>query len=166
MLRLSGYYGSPEFLFLSQTTSGFFSIQPEKIKTLIAFLNTEKYPPSLPFLLMTLGPLFLWLGFSKADRANPEPGFLDNAMTLFGRVPLFYYLLHLYLIHLLAILLGLVASQPIDWLLIGGPRTQGSGFALPVVYVAWITAVGLLYPLCKWYEHYKRNHDHHWLKYL
>ncbi|MEE8371152.1 MAG: heparan-alpha-glucosaminide N-acetyltransferase domain-containing protein, partial [Sphingomonadales bacterium] len=103
MLRVSNLYGNPESLFLSAKTAGDFALQGNLGKTIINLLNVEKYPPSLLFTLMTLGPIFLWLGYSKLDSSGTSPSFFSRAMVLFGRVPLFYYVLHLYLIHLMAL---------------------------------------------------------------
>lgn len=169
-LRLTNLYGNPATLFISETTSGLFALQPDLAKTVINFLNTEKYPPSLQFSLMTLGPIFLWLGASKVDDPGARVGSASETLILFGRVPLFFYVLHLYLIHLLALALGFVTSEPIAWLLPGRTaspsRTEGFGFDLWVIYVMWAVVVAILYIVCRWYMDYKRRHDYAWLKYL
>ena len=90
---------------------------------------------------------------------------------VFGRVPLFYYLLQWYVAHGLAVLLGLVALQPVAWQFMNfndrfGTQPPNTGFRLWVVYVLWILGVLLLYPLCKWYADLKRRRNDWWLSYL
>jgi len=112
--------------------------------TLVSFFNTLKYPPSLDYLLMTLGPSLIVLGL--LDRAKAERG-LGRILLVYGRVPLFYYVLHLYLLHVMAILVALAFHQPI-WhgTVIAGisPRPLGYGHSLPFVYAMWILAVAIL----------------------
>jgi uncharacterized membrane protein len=136
-------------------------------KTLISFLNPSKYPPSLLYLLMTLGPALIFL-------ANAEnlKGRLVNFFSTFGRVPFFYYILHLYLIHILALLAAQLTGFGWhimilnDW--IGSvPALKGYGFSLWVVYLVWIAVILLLYPLCIKFDRYKTNHkEKWWLSYL
>ncbi|MEO6669496.1 MAG: heparan-alpha-glucosaminide N-acetyltransferase domain-containing protein [Ferruginibacter sp.] len=136
-------------------------------KCLISFLNPNKYPPSLMYLLMTLGAAFLFL-------ANAEnlKGRLVNFFATFGRVPFFYYILHLYFIHLTAMLFAQLAGFGwrkmilSDW--IGAiPSMKGYGFSLWVVYLVWAGIIILLYPLCKKFDTYKlMNKDKWWLSYL
>lgn len=170
VLRIAGTFGNPDTLWISPTTSGYFFLQPEFASSVINFLNTEKYPPSLQFTLMTLGPILLWLGLSRIDSSNGKPTPISNALILFGRVPLFYYLCHLYLIHLLALAVTSAAGQPNDWIGFGADpgasRPDGYGFGLPVIYLAWAVAMLILYVLCRAYERYKRTHSHAWLRYL
>ena len=169
VLRVANVYGNPETLFISNSTSGLFSIQEEFTKTVINFLNTEKYPPSLLFILMTLGPIFLWLGYTKIDHPGEQANRASRVFVLFGQVPLVYYICHLYLIHLFAVAIGVMASQPVDWLLFGttaSSRTEGFGFSLWVVWIMWIVTISSLYPICWWYARYKREHSYAWLKFL
>ena len=170
LLRLGNLYGNPDTLWISPTTSGNFALQADFWKTLINFLNTEKYPASLQFTLMTLGPILLWLGYSKVDRDNARPGLASRTMILFGRVPLFFYLLHLYLIHLLALATASVLGQPVAWISFGADpnasRAVGYGFDLWVVHLFLIVTVFILYYACRWYAEYKRTHSYPWLKYL
>lgn len=170
LLRTWNLYGNPPTLFVSEATSGLFSMQPEIAKTVINFLNPEKYPPSLQYTLMTLGPIFLWLGYSRIDGAGSRAAGVRGALVVFGRVPLFFYLLHLYLIHLLALATGWIAGQPVAWLLPGpsasGSRTPGFGFDLWVIYAMWLVVTVILYYACRAYMAYKRTHDGRWLKYL
>ena len=118
--------------------------------TALSFLNTNKYPPSLLFLLMTLGPALCIL--AALDRGAPR--FLRPMLT-FGRVPLFYYLVHLALIHLLAVIVCYLRYGDAHWMF-QSPRLDqfpftrppGWGFNLPGVYVIWAGIVAAMYPLC------------------
>jgi len=146
------------------------SPQGSRLTTVLSFLNTTKYPPSLDFLLMTLGPALIALALLERvhfSRANP--------LMVFGRVPFFFFLFHLAAAHLLAI--GLAAAR-FGWhgyLLLpppsfGGPRElfpPDFGFGLPVVYLAWLTVMAVSYPVCRWYGRVKeRRRDLWWLSYL
>jgi uncharacterized membrane protein len=142
--------------------------QPSPVLTAVSFLNGTKYPPSLLFLLMTLGPaaLLLWL----LDGQTPR--LLRPALT-FGRVPMFYYIGHFILIHLLAVLACYWRYGDAHWMfespsLAAYPFTAppGWGFNLPVVYAIWISVVVLMYPLCRWYESVKARRTEWWLSYL
>ena len=145
------------------------SSQPSPVFTLLSFLNVSKYPPSLLYILMTLGPALLFL--SAADKPLNA---LTRPLAVFGRVPMFYYLVHIYLLHGLAVigaaLSGHHASDMTfltNWVT-ANPQLKGYGFSLGVVYAVWIGSVLLLYPLCKWFDSYKRNHSaqQKWLSYL
>jgi uncharacterized membrane protein len=146
---------------------GPWSVQPTLSLTAISFFNTLKYPPSLDYLLMTLGPSLIVLGL--LDGAKAERG-LGRVLLVFGRVPLFYYVLHLYLLHMIAILVALVFQQPL-WYgpILGGtsPKPLGYGHDLPFVYVMWILAVAILYLPCRWFMDLRSRHrDWAWLSYL
>jgi uncharacterized membrane protein len=117
-----------------------------------SFLNTEKYPPSLLFLMMTLGPAILSLPL--LERVAPTR--IAQAIAVFGRVPFFYYILHLYLIHATALLLARAVTG--SW--------QPQGFDLWVVYAVWIAAIVALYPLCRWFAGVKARRPDTWLSYL
>ncbi len=147
---------------------GPWSVQPTLTLTVISFFNTLKYPPSLDFLLMTLGPALIalaWLDGVKAERG------LGRALLIFGRVPMFYYVLHIYLIHIMAILVAQMVHQPSAWLwswdFILQPIPAGYGHGLPFIYFMWITALLILYAPCKWYMEFKRQHrEWRWLSYV
>jgi uncharacterized membrane protein len=138
---------------------------------ILSFLNTTKYPPSLLFLLMTLGPAllaFAWLeGRTLSDR---------NPLVIFGRVPLFYFVLHFFAAHLLAVLCswiryGSAATRFIfePFPSMGGPRElfpPDFGFSLGATYVAWLAIVLLMYPLCRWFAKVKATRRDWWLGYL
>ena len=149
-------------------SAGPWTHQPTFTLTVVAFFNTLKYPPSLDYLLMTLGPSLILLGL--LDGMKAERG-LGRVLLVYGRVPLFYYVLHLYLIHLIAIGAALVFHQPAARLwqrpIFAGPAPAGYGHDLPFIYATWILAVALLYLPCRWFMEYKqRNRDKAWLSYL
>ena len=127
--------------------------------TLLSFLRVTKYPPSLDFLLMTLGPALLplnWLDRRTWTATNP--------LIVFGRVPLFYFLVHFYLIHVLTIPFALLRYGHAEFVL-GGPATSPPdyGYQLWVVYAIWISVVLLLYPLCLWFARLKERRRDWWL---
>jgi uncharacterized membrane protein len=136
-------------------------------QNLIAFLNPAKYPPSLQYLLMTLGATFLFLANSEKLK-----GRLVDFFSTFGRVPFFYYILHLYLIHLLALLFAQLTGFGWQVFILPTwmsrvPELKGYGFSLAVVYLIWIAIILMLYPLCKKFDAYKQAHkDKWWLSYL
>jgi len=150
------------------------SKQKNLVFTVLSFVNTTKYPPSLQFLLMTLGPalLALWWFDSPAGSAPALATRFRAALVTFGRVPLFFYLLQWYTAHLIAVVLGLIAGQPVAWQWqspidkFTSPPLTGVGFPLWVVYVSWIAGVLLLYPLCKWFAGVKARRRDWWLSYL
>lgn len=140
---------------------------PTVIQTMMSFLAATKYPPSLSYLLMTLGPAFLFLANSENLK-----GRIVNFFSTFGRVPFFYYILHLYLIHILAMLaaeitgFGWKSMIMTDWVILI-PELKGFGFDLWAVYLIWIFVIATLYPLCKRFDVYKLNHkEKWWLSYL
>ena len=139
------------------------SFQKDTELSIISFLNTTKYPPSLMYTLMTLGPSILFLAFFE----NMQSRFAKFFIT-FGRVPFFYYLSHLFLIHSLTIIAFYasgygakdIIAQPFYF------RPAEFGYSLWAVYGIWAAVVLLLYPLCKWYDRYKSTHSHWALSYL
>lgn len=143
------------------------AIQKNNTYTLLSFLNVSKYPPSLQFLLITMGPSFLFLYFSENLKNKITQFFL-----VYGRVPLFYYVIHVLVIHVAAIL-GLVVTGG-DWKImlltmdsLMNGTMAGYGYSLGVVYAIWIGVVVVLYPACRWYMIYKAaNKEKWWLSYL
>ncbi len=136
--------------------------------TLLSFLSTTKYPPSLTFLLMTLGPAMLLLRVMDGQ----TPSLLQPARTL-GRVPLFYYVVHFFLIHTVAAGVCLVRYGSAHWMfesadLAHYPFTAppGWGYPLPIVYAIWASIVIALYPLCAWYGAIKKRSHAWWLSYI
>ena len=162
LLRLINVYGDP-----SQR-----SAQKNALFSVLSFLNTTKYPPSLLYLLMTLGPAIIALAlFELRQSPTSRPSWLRSALVTFGRVPLFFYLLQWYTAHLISVLLHLAFHKPVNWLF----QTPldwftlphpGIGFNLAVVYASWITGVLVLYPLCKWWAGVKQRRRDWWLSYL
>jgi uncharacterized membrane protein len=143
--------------------------------TLISFLNVTKYPPSLLFLLMTLGPAFLALALFEsnklaATRSDSLWNRIRNFFITFGRVPLFFYLLQWPTAHLLSVIVHLIAGKQVRWMFGSNPNFSGPppgvGFNLAVVYACWIVGVLLLYPLCKWFAGVKARRRDWWLSYL
>ncbi|HEY0997702.1 MAG TPA: heparan-alpha-glucosaminide N-acetyltransferase domain-containing protein [Gemmatimonadaceae bacterium] len=144
------------------------SVQPRGSMTLVSFLNLNKYPPSLLFLLLTLGPVLLAL--RALDGHTPT---VLRPARVIGAVPLFYFLMHVLLLHLVAAGASLarfgtmrpaVESPALDRF----PMTQVPGWpaSLPVVYMVWIVVVLALYPACAWYAGVKRRSGSRWLSYL
>jgi uncharacterized membrane protein len=153
ILRVINVYGDPQR----------WSSQKSAVFTVLAFLNTTKYPPSLLFLLMTLGPaiVLLW----AVDSGTPP--WLRPAHTV-GKVPMFYYLLHIPLIHLLAVAVCYARYGQVHWMFENPLFVQppGWGYSLPVIYLVWACVVLTLYPLCRWFAGLKRRRNDAWLSYF
>jgi len=145
------------------------SAQRNGLYTFLSFLNVTKYPPSLDYILMTLGPGFLFLSVAE----KPLNKF-TAPIAVFGRVPFFYYILHIYLFHLLALFAAMIQGHSaVDMInfttwVTGVPTLKGYGFGLGVVYAVWIAVVLALYPPCKRFDAYKRANQAQkkWLSYL
>lgn len=159
LIRFINIYGNPR-PWAEQNSSLF---------TVISFLNCEKYPPSLLYTLMTLGPILILLAMLEKIQL---PKRLIQPLVVFGRVPLFYYVLHFFLIHLIS--LGLFMNKTgksfseLDFHFnngFGGITSEG-GYSLTITYLLWMAVVVALYPLCAWYNRYKSTHGHWWLSYL
>lgn len=139
--------------------------QPSFFFNLIAFLNCTKQPPSLCYLLMTIGPGLLFLAYFDRGAGRWAGPFIT-----FGKVPLFFYLLHLPLIHALCLLAAWwqLSAFP-TWLFTNPPLGDvpaAFGFPLPVIYGVWLLVVVMLYPLCRWYAGVKARNKSPWLSYL
>lgn len=166
-LRLINLYGNgiagPGYA----RAAGAWSVQPTLTLTVVSFFNTLKYPPSLDYLLMTLGPALILLGL--LDKAKAQRG-LGRILLVYGRVPLFYYVLHIYLINILAILAARAFHQPAlhgsaiaDFAM----KPAGYGHGLPFIYAMWTLAVAILYLPCRWFMEFRSRHrDWTWLSYL
>ena len=140
--------------FLNFGDPGRWSQQDSLINTMLSFIDCNKYPVSLAFALMTLGPSILFLAFC----GNIQNKF-TAVLAIFGKVPMFYYILHIYLIH--AIALVTEGSNPASFLHVN-PK-----FHLWTVYIIWMGVVLALYLPCKWYGKYKAaHHEKKWLSYL
>jgi len=156
-LRLTNLYGDPQP----------FSSYPAYPGTIISLFNPSKYPPSLQYLLMTLGGSWVFLAFAERWK-----GKVVDFFSTFGRVPFFYYILHLYLIHLLA----MAAAEWSGWgwqkmilttFISFDESLRGYGFSLWITYAAWIAVILILYPACRWFDRYKQAHkEKWWLSYL
>jgi uncharacterized membrane protein len=137
------------------------------VYTMLSFLNTTKYPPSLHFLLMTMGPALIFLALIE-----PIQNRLPKSVIVFGRVPFFFYVLHLYIIHVLAMLLLVYEGRDAsEYIFSAENLMSGSlsdfGLRLEVVYLVWLIVVVLLYPLSRWYQRYReKNPSKWWLSYL
>jgi uncharacterized membrane protein len=151
ILRATNLYGDPRN----------WLHQKDTLFTVLAFLNCEKYPPSLCYLLMTLGPAMLLLAaFEGVSSPAARP------IIVFGRVPLFYYLVHLPVIHGAALVAGYFRHGK---LLVGGPfdeMPKDYGYSLPIVYLVWAGAILILYPACAWFAGVKARRRDAWLSYL
>ena len=158
LLRFASVYGDP-----APWVNG-----ASPAMTLVSFFNVTKYPPSLLFLLMTLGPALLIL--RALDGRNSRV--LQPALV-FGQVPLFYFVLHLPLIHLLAVVLTYIQNGAVHWMFespdLGAyPFTPPPGWGLSLlwIYLVWVAVVVMLYPVCVWYAGVKRRQSWPWLSYL
>lgn len=158
LLRWSNVYGDPSP----------WSTQRNGIYTILSFLNTTKYPPSLLYLLMTIPASFLLL--AAAEKINTP---ICSIIATYGRVPLLYYLVHIYLLHALGIWLAYISGFGWENMIIkhswitDDPHLRGYGLGLPMVYLIWLIVVVSLYPMCKAYDRYKRsNKQKWWLSYL
>jgi uncharacterized membrane protein len=157
-LRAANLYGDPSRWAVQSTT----------VFTVLSFLNTSKYPPSLLFLLMTLGPAMLFL--RAVDDGTPRV--LRPALVI-GKVPLFYFMLHFALIHLFAVIVCYARYGSAHWMfespdLANYPFTTppGWGYPLPIVYLVWAIVVLTAYPLCRWFAALKQRRSDPWLSYL
>lgn len=142
------------------------SVQKQGVYTFLSFMNVTKYPPSLVFCLITLGIMFLILLFSEG-----REGRIMNIVSVYGKVPLFYFLVHFLLIHLT--LLAILFLEGFHWSQLdfvsgtfGRPKGVGSGLSLWGIYLLWMAVVVVLYKPCVWYGQYKSTHKNWWLKYL
>ena len=161
VLRLGNVYGDPRAWAPQGTTA----------MTLAAFFNCEKYPPSLSFLLMTMGPVLML--FAGLDR---PPGAAGRALSVYGRVPMFFYIAHLPLIHLLAVVVAAVQAGGLHGPLVHFaafqspvfivPPPPGYGLGLPGVYALWIAVVVALSPVCAWYGERKARSRARWMSYI
>lgn len=158
ILRYSNLYGDPHP----------WTEQKNQLYTFLSFLNVHKYPGSLLYMSVTVGIAILFLGLIDRIRNG-----FTNVMVVFGRTAFFYYIAHLYLIHIIYMILffirghsmqdAIASMQNLPFLF----AIPGEGYGLGIVYLVWIVVVILLYPLCKWYDNYKRNHkEKWWLSYL
>ena len=155
ILRFLNVYGDPAP----------WSAQKNSLFTLLSFINVSKYPPSLLYTLVMLGIMGVLLAI-----ADGRDNALARWLTVYGRVPLFYYIVHWYAVH--GLMIAMVLLQGYHWAEIqpgtlSFGRPAGAGLPLGPVYVVWLGLVVVLYPLCRWYGHYKANHPEiGWLRYV
>jgi uncharacterized membrane protein len=142
--------------------------QATGMKTFFSFMNVQKYPPSLLFICATIGPMLIVLSLLK----KVESRFARFAIV-FGRVPLFYFVVHFYILHLAQIITYLARGHSFSEGLKGVEglpfkfAAPGEGFSLAIVYLLWIAVVLLMYPICKAYDRYKTKHkEKKWLSYV
>jgi uncharacterized membrane protein len=153
VLRATNLYGDPAI----------WTVQDGWLATILSFINCEKYPPSLLYLSMTLGPALMLLAVIDGMR-----GRLADWTTTFGRVPFLYYVVHIYLIHLLAVLYAAAAHGDASFLLTGSPMQKPSGYGLSLsgLYLVWAIVVVTLFPLCRWFATLKQRRSEWWWSYL
>lgn len=156
VLRFINVYGDP-----SQ-----WSKQPTVFRTFLSFINASKYPPSLFFMCMTIGPALLLLAWWD----NIQNAF-TKFVSVYGRVPFFYFVVHLFVLHFITMIFyfyrGHTFAEAMNDQVITKFVKGGEGFSLTITYVIWLAVVIGLYPLCKWYDNYKTNHkEKKWLSYL
>jgi uncharacterized membrane protein len=156
VLRGFNIYGDPQ----PWSASG-------RMPALLSFLNTTKYPASLLFLLMTLGPTI-----AVIPLLDPARGRIAQWLSVFGRVPFFYYVLHIPLIHALALVVSKIRTGSVDpWLftnhpMANPPAPEGYTWSLGLLYLVWAVAIVILYFACRWYADRKARRSDWWLKYL
>lgn len=158
LLRAGNYYGD----------ASHWSAQNNFEFSILSFINVTKYAPSLLYILITLGPALIFLSVTE----KPIKTWL-SFIIIFGRVPLFFYITHVFLIHILAVFGAILIGYSwktmiLNTMVNSSPQLHGYGFDLPVVYAVWGGIIVLLYPLSRWFDKYKRaNHlNKWWLRYL
>ena len=158
VLRFINVYGDPVP----------WSYQKNGLFTFLSFVNVNKYPPSLLYMSMIIGCACLFLVFIEKAKNR-----FTEIMIIYGRVPFFYYILHIYLVHLLAVCAFFLRGHQAEEITKTGTKfpfyfvVPGEGYGLVVVYLLWLAVVIALYPLCRWYNNYKTNHkEKWWLSYL
>ncbi|MFL5741576.1 MAG: DUF1624 domain-containing protein [Flavisolibacter sp.] len=156
LLRYLNFYGDPVP----------WTLQRNETFTFLSFMNVAKYPPSFLFCLITLGMMFVVLAFSEGSQSR-----ILNTLSVYGRVPLFYFLAHFFLIHL--ILVAVLLLQGFHWDQLdfasgnfGRPKQMVSGIHLWQVYLVWIGVVIMLYWPCRWFGRFKSTHSYWWLPYM
>lgn len=157
IVRFINVYGDPDP----------WSVQKNPLYTVLSFINVHKYPPSLLYMAVTIGPALLFLAWFEKTQNK-----FSTVVSVYGRVPFFYYILHFFLIHTLSAISFLAHGNTVKEG-ISHPENlmnfmkAGEGYSLAVVYLIWMGVVLSLYPLCKWYDQYKTSHkEKWWLSYL
>lgn len=168
LLRATNLYGDPAA----------WQAQESWLSTVLSFINCEKYPPSLLYLMMTIGPALTLLAvFESGSSRHPSAGQrmpahfrelrLARWLTTFGRVPFLYYVAHIYLLHLLAGAMVLAVYDDLSWMTASPPQKPADyGLILPGVYAVWLAVLVVLYPLCRWFAGLKQRRKEWWWSYL
>ena len=155
LLRFINSYGDPSP----------WSVQKDGVYTLLSFLKTTKYPCSLQYLCMTLGPSLIILSLLESVKNK-----FTNILIIYGRVPFFYYVVHLFLIHAIGVVIffatGHGSNEIVDTQTPFLFRPLHYGFDLPVVYAIWLFTIVVLYWPCKWFNNYRSSHNQWWLSYV
>lgn len=168
LLRGFSFYGDPAFATGPEAIARDWRDQSTLGAAVMVFLDVQKYPPSLQFTLVTLGLIFtIWPLLARIG------GPARSVLNTFGATPFFFYVLHIYLVHALAIAANAAAGKPIEGyfsyminVFIAPEKLQGAGFTLPWVYLAWVVVLALLYPLCRYWRQLKARRRDWWLSYL
>lgn len=160
LLRSGNFYGD----------AALWSVQKNTLYSFFSFINVSKYPPSLLYTLITLGPALIFLALTERPLKA-----LGSKILVFGRVPMFYYLAHILAIHILAVIATILFTTTpwMDMMVLrdgvnNTPALKGYGFNLAITYAVWIGLILLLYPFCKRFDAYKRAHvsEKKWLSYF
>ncbi|MGD9979644.1 MAG: DUF1624 domain-containing protein [Hyphomonadaceae bacterium] len=168
VLRFFNTYGNPTAPAGPNPGVRFWQDQPDLTSQVMVFFDVQKYPPSLQFVLVTLGIVFvIWPLLSKLR------GPVGSVLNTFGAVPFFFYVLHIYAVHLLAMAANAAAGNEISGFFnylvkgfTGSPDVQNIGFPLWGVYLAWLAVLALLYPICRYWQGVKARRRDWWLSYL
>ena len=155
VIRFINQYGDPSH----------WSVQKDGLYTLLSFVNTSKYPPSLLYTCMTIGPTLILL----SGLESLQKGF-SRIVSVYGRVPFFYYVCHFYLIHTICVIMFYasgfgskdITNPNVPFLF----RPTNFGVSLPYVYIIWFCVIAVLYKPCKWFDMYRNSHKQWWLSYL
>jgi uncharacterized membrane protein len=154
VLRATNLYGDPAP----------WTLQNGLLPTVLSFINCEKYPPSLLYLAMTIGPGLIMLGLFESARSR-----WSRVVVAIGRVPFLFYVAHIVLLHVMAVVVAHLTVGDSDWLFRHLPvlnKPDGYGLGLSSVYALWFVALALLYPLCRWFGALKQRRRDWWLSYL
>lgn len=167
-LRFTMIYGDPAFSTGPEGEWRDWREQSSTVAAVMVFFDVQKYPPSLQYTLVTLGIIFvIWPLLSRLR------GPVASVLTTFGAVPFFFYVLHIYLIHVLSIAANAAAGRNVDGLFdymmnsfLAPEKFEGLGFSLGWVYLTWLVVLALLYPLCRYWQGLKARRRDWWLSYL
>jgi uncharacterized membrane protein len=153
LLRASNLYGDPAA----------WQVQDSALATVLSFINCEKYPPSLLYLMMTIGPALMLLAVFEG-----VSGRLAEWIKVYGRVPLMFYVAHIYLLHILAGVMILATYTDVSWMFADGPPRKPADYGLSLlgIYAIWLLALAMLWPLCRWFAALKARRREWWLSYL